>query len=254
MSDRTPFLAGNWKMFKSRSQAIELATALKDLVGDGGGRDVAVFPSFTCLEAVRNVLADSPIRVGAQTCHWESEGALTGEISAEMLVDAGLDMVLVGHSERREFFGETDEVVRKKLDAALRAGITPILCLGETKDERVAERTEEVVTRQAKAAFEGLDREQMLGITLAYEPVWAIGTGLTASPEQAQDVHATLRGILAGMFDEEVAQAVRIQYGGSVKPGNIGGLMTKTDIDGALVGGASLEPGSFAGIVHFDRG
>ncbi|MEN8151729.1 MAG: triose-phosphate isomerase, partial [Planctomycetota bacterium] len=155
-------------------------------------------------------------------------------------------------SERREFFGETDEIVRKKLDAALRAGIAPILCLGETKDERVAERTEEVVTRQAKAAFEGLDREQMKGITMAYEPVWAIGTGLTATPEQAQDVHALLRGILAGMFDDEVAQTVRIQYGGSVKPDNIGGLMTKSDIDGALVGGASLEAGSFAGIVQFD--
>lgn len=254
MSDRTPFLAGNWKMYKKRDQALNLAHALKDLVGDAEGRDVAVFPSFSCLEAVKRVLADSPIRVGAQTCHWETEGAFTGEVSAEMLVDAGLDMVLVGHSERREFFGETDEIVRKKLDAALRAGIAPILCLGETKDERVAERTEEVVTRQAKAAFEGLDREQMMGITMAYEPIWAIGTGLTATPEQAQDVHATLRGILAGMFDDEVAQTVRIQYGGSVKPGNIGGLMTKTDIDGALVGGASLEAGSFAGIVHFDRG
>jgi len=223
-------------------------------VGDAEGREVAVFPSFSCLEAVKRVLADSPIKVGAQTCHWEIEGAFTGEVSAEMLVDAGLDIVLVGHSERREFFGETDEIVRKKLDAALRAGITPILCLGETKDEREANRTEEVVGRQARAAFEGLSKEQMAGITMAYEPVWAIGTGLTATPEQAQDVHAILRGLLAEMFDAEVAGAMRIQYGGSVKPGNIAGLMRKPDIDGALVGGASLEAGSFAGIVHFDRG
>jgi triosephosphate isomerase len=171
-----------------------------------------------------------------------------------MLRDAGLDLVLVGHSERRELFGETDEIVRKKLDAALRAGITPILCLGETQEEREAGRTAEVVERQAKSAFEGLSKEQMSGITVAYEPVWAIGTGLTATPEQAQEVHALLRGILAGLFDAEVAGKIRIQYGGSVKPGNIGGLMAKTDIDGALVGGASLEAGSFAGIVHFDRG
>jgi len=252
VSDRTPFLAGNWKMFKKRDQAVNLAVALKDLVGDGGGREVAVFPSFSCLDAVRRVLADSPIKVGAQTCHYETQGAFTGEVSAEMLVDAGLDIVLVGHSERREFFGETDEVVRKKLDAALRAGITPILCLGETKDEREANRTEEVVGRQARAAFEGLSKEQMSGITMAYEPVWAIGTGLTATPEQAQDVHSILRGMIAAMFDAEVAGAMRIQYGGSVKPDNIAGLMRK--LDGALVGGASLEAGSFAGIVHFDRG
>jgi len=254
VSDRTPFLAGNWKMYKNRDQAVNLAYALKDLVGDGEGRDAAVFPSFSALEAVRRILADSPIKVGAQTCHFETEGAFTGEVSAEMLKDAGLDLVLVGHSERREFFGETDEIVRKKLDAALRAGIAPILCLGETKDEREANRTEEVVRRQATAAFEGLDTETMKGITVAYEPVWAIGTGLTATPEQAQDVHAFLRGLIAEMFDADTAQAVRIQYGGSVKPGNIGGLMSKPDIDGALVGGASLEAGSFAAIVSFDRG
>jgi len=254
MTTRKPFLAGNWKMHKSRDEAVALATALRDLVGTETEREVAVFPAFPAIEGVRQALEGSPIRVGAQTCHHEPEGAFTGEVSAEMLRDAGIGLVLVGHSERREHFGETDEVVAKKLRAALRAGIDAILCVGESLEERQADRTETVVERQLTAALEGLSAERFASVTVAYEPVWAIGTGRTATPEQAQEVHGFLRGVLADRVGGEAAAAARIQYGGSVKPGNIAGLMAEPDIDGALVGGASLDAESFAGIVGFGRG
>ena len=253
MKSRKPFLAGNWKMHKSRAEARDLAKALADRVGDEVEREVAVFPPLTALDVVREALAASPIRVGAQTCHFEKKGAFTGEVTAEMLKDAGCELVLVGHSERRALFGETDEIVRLKLEAALRAGLDPVLCLGETQGERQAGRTEEVVRRQATAAFSGLPRESTERITLAYEPVWAIGTGLTATPEQAQEVHHFLRGLLLEWFGD-LAEVLRIQYGGSVKPDNIARLMAESDLDGALVGGASLDAASFASIVRYGRG
>ena len=248
---RKPFLAGNWKMYKSRAEAVETARALRDLVADVADRDIAVFPPMTALDPVREALAGGNVMVGAQNCHFETQGAFTGEVSAEMIADTGVALVLVGHSERRQQFGETDEIVRKKLDAALRAGLAPVLCLGETFEEREGGRTEEVVSRQARAAFEGMATETMRNVTVAYEPVWAIGTGLTATPEQAQEVHAYLRGLLGEMNGGELAGALRIQYGGSGKPDNIGQLMGEPDIDGALVGGASLEADSFAAIVKY---
>jgi triosephosphate isomerase len=253
LSDRKPFLAGNWKMHKTIAEAVELAHGLANLVGDETERDVAVFPTLTALPAVQSALRDSPIMVGAQTCHFEKQGAFTGEVSAEMLVDAGCDLVLVGHSERRTLFGETDEIVRRKLEAALRVGLPPILCVGETIAEREAGDTEAVIQRQVTSALDGLTAEQMNAITIAYEPVWAIGTGLTATPEQAQEAHHFLRGVVRDLHGE-VAEQVRIQYGGSVKPDNIVRLMLEVDLDGALVGGASLTPDSFAAIVSYGRG
>ncbi|MHC4472444.1 MAG: triose-phosphate isomerase [Planctomycetota bacterium] len=246
---RRPFLAGNWKMHKTRAEAAELAGRLRELVGDVADRDVAVFPPFTALEPVLAALAGSRIEVGAQTCHFEAKGAFTGEVSAEMLADAGVALVLVGHSERREHFGETDLIVRAKLEAVLGAGLKPVVCVGETLEEREAGDTEDVVRTQALVAFEGLTTDQMETVTVAYEPVWAIGTGRTATREQAQEVHAFLRGLLGELFTPELAGDLRIQYGGSVKPDNIGRLMGEPDIDGALVGGASLEAQSFAAIV-----
>jgi triosephosphate isomerase (TIM) len=251
--ERRPFLAGNWKMHKTIAQSVDLARGLAEAIGAETERDVAVFPPLTALSAVIETLKDSPILVGAQTCHFEEKGAFTGEVSAEMLKDAGSDLVLVGHSERRQLFGETDEIVRRKLDAALRAELSPVLCLGETLEERNAGHTEDVIRRQAIEAFKGLTPDEMMSITIAYEPVWAIGTGLTATPEQAQEVHAFLRDILKGFFGELSAQ-LRIQYGGSVKPDNIARLMSEPDLDGALVGGASLTADSFAGIVLYGRG
>jgi triosephosphate isomerase len=253
LSERRPFLAGNWKMHKTIAEAVDLAHGLAVAVGNEAERDVAVFPTMTALPAVQSALNDSPIKVGAQTCHFETHGAFTGELSAEMLVDAGCDLVLVGHSERRQLFGESDEIVRKKLDAAFRAGLPPILCVGETIGEREAERTEEVIKRQITSAIEGLSAEHMDNLTIAYEPVWAIGTGLTATPEQTQEAHCYLRGVVRDLHGE-VADRVRIQYGGSVKPDNIARLMLEVDLDGALVGGASLTSDSFAAIVKYGRG
>jgi triosephosphate isomerase len=253
LSDRKPFLAGNWKMHKTIGEAVELAHGLASMVGEVTDRDVAVFPTLTALPAVLSALRDTPIMVGAQTCHFETQGAYTGEVSAEMLVDAGCDLVLVGHSERRTLFGETDEIVRKKLEAALRAGLPPILCVGETIEEREGGETEAVIKRQITSALDGLTAQQMDALTIAYEPVWAIGTGLTATPEQAQEAHHYLRSVVRDLHGA-AAESVRIQYGGSVKPDNIARLMLEVDLDGALVGGASLTPDSFAAIVSYGRG
>ena len=253
MSDRKPFLAGNWKMHKTIGEAVELASGLAGAIGNVTERDIAVFPPLTALVAVQDILLDTPIKVGAQTCHFESHGAFTGEVSAKMLKEAGCDLVLVGHSERRALFGETDEIVRKKLEAALYVELPPILCVGETIEERQADRTEEVIRRQIESALIGLTADQMATITIAYEPVWAIGTGLTATPEQAQEAHHYLRGIVRELHGE-VADQVRIQYGVSVKPDNIARLMLEVDLDGALVGGASLTADSFAAIVKYSKG
>ena len=250
---RKPYLAGNWKMNLDRSSALELVRALREVVGDRGDRDVAVAPPFVYLDEIARALSGSPIKVGAQNMCDEPSGAFTGEVSGAMLVDVGCDFVVLGHSERRHVYGETDELVNRKVHAALGVGLEVILCCGETIEERESGRTEEVVRRHVVEGLEGVDEADLGRVTLAYEPVWAIGTGLNATPEQAGEVHTYARGILAGLYNEGLAEAVRIQYGGSVKPDNVAGLMAVPGVDGALVGGASLKADSFAAIVEFDK-
>ena len=250
---RRPFIAGNWKMFKDIGEAVELAKGLRERIGDVEDVDTAVCVNAVALASVAEVVKGSKIGVGAQNMYFEPEGAFTGEISAKMILSAGAGYVLLGHSERRHVFGEPSELVRKKLDAAIGAGLRPILCVGETIDERRADRVEEVVGRHVMSALSYREADEVRKVTLAYEPVWAIGTGMTASPEQAQAVHAFIRGLLARKWDDELAQDLRIQYGGSVKPANVAGLMAMPDIDGALVGGASLKADSFEQLVKFER-
>jgi len=247
---RTPFIAGNWKMNLSLDEAVALAAALKGPLDGTEGVDLAVFPPFVFIPAVARVLEGSRVTVGAQNLHPEPSGAFTGEVAASMLRDVGCARVLVGHSERRHLFGETDAEVNAKLHAALRAGLEPICCVGELLEERDAGRTGEVVQRQVNSALEGLDAPGMRRVTIAYEPVWAIGTGRTATRDQAQEVHQMIRRLLAEQFGEETAAAVRIQYGGSVKPENAADLLAAPDIDGALVGGASLKAEAFTAIVR----
>ena len=246
---RRPLIAGNWKMHKAISEAEELASGLVTACRELRETDIMVAPPLTAIAAVRQALADSPIALGAQDMHWEDHGAFTGEISPTMLIDAGCRYVILGHSERRQLFGETDESVNRKVRAAQSHKLTPVVCVGETEKERDREMTFEVVNRQMTAALEGSLPE----LVIAYEPVWAIGTGRTATPAQAQEVHIAIRDRLAGQFGNEAADAVRILYGGSVKPGNVDELMAEADIDGALVGGASLEVTSFARICGFER-
>jgi triosephosphate isomerase len=248
---RTPLLAGNWKMHGTRREAVALARALAEAVGAVREREVVVAPPFTALEAVAQVLAGSRIGLGAQNVHWEAKGAFTGEVSAPMLREAGCTHVIVGHSERRQYFGETDATVGKRLRAALAGGLTPIVCVGETLAEREAGETAAVIARQVAAALAGLAPTDVARCVVAYEPVWAIGTGRTATPAQAEEVHAAIRRQVAGLVSEPVAAGLRILYGGSVKPDNIDALMAEGDIDGALVGGASLDPAAFARIVHY---
>ncbi len=252
---RRPILAGNWKMHGTIAEAIALATALRQALAaaDLAGRDVVLCPPFTAIEAVARVLARSQLAVGGQDCFWEPKGAFTGEVSAEMLREAGATVVIVGHSERRQYFGDTDETVSRKAAAALRAGLTPIVCVGERLEEREAGRTLDVVARQVTGGLGSLPGEAAEAgrVVVAYEPVWAIGTGRTATPAQAQDVHAAIRRLLRERFGPAAAAAVRIQYGGSVRPDNVDDLMAEPDIDGALVGGASLDASSFARIVRF---
>ena len=247
---RKPFVAGNWKMNLSLEESRRLAAALRERLADVRGADVAVFPPFVFAPAVVETLRGSAISVGVQDLHWEEKGAFTGAVAAPMVRDIGCTRAIVGHSERRHLFGERDEDVNRKLHAALRAGLEPICCVGELLEERDAGRTEEVVRRQTIRALDGLTNEQMAHVTIAYEPVWAIGTGRNATPEQAQAVHAMIRALLAERFGAATARAVRIQYGGSVKPENAGELLAAPDIDGALVGGASLKAESFEAIVR----
>jgi len=246
---RKPFVAGNWKMNTSRADAVALAKGVAASSGEVGSVDVAVCPPFVYLSAVAEAVKGSGVAVGAQNCYFEKEGAFTGEVSPWMLKDAGCRYVILGHSERRHVFRESDKLIAKKVPAALSAELEVILCVGELLDERRADKTHEVVGRQLDSALADLSKDQMGRITIAYEPVWAIGTGETACPEEAQDVHAFIRKRLSETFGEEVAEAARIQYGGSVKPKNAAGLMRQPDVDGALVGGASLEADSFAAIV-----
>jgi triosephosphate isomerase len=252
---RPLFIAGNWKMNPNTAEAaVALAEAVKAGVGQATDVRVAVCPPSVFLHAVDRALAGSPIGLGGQNMHWKADGAYTGEVSGAMLNDVGCTHVILGHSERRHGLGETDAQVNAKLHAALGVGLIPIVCVGETREEREAGQTEDVVTGQLAGSLAGLSPEQMAGTVLAYEPVWAIGTGLTATPAQAQEVHAFIRGWLGTTFGEATAARVVVQYGGSVKPENAGELLARPDIDGALVGGASLKADDFLGIIKAARG
>ncbi len=245
---RRPLIAGNWKMNLTRSDAVELARGVGAAAGDGEV-DVLVCPTFVHLDGVLGAVEGSKVTVGAQDVYFEGNGAFTGETSTEMLNDLGCQFVILGHSERRNVIGECDQLINKKLHAALAAGLKPVLCVGELLDEREAGKTMEVVTSQIEGSLKDVSAEQMAEVVIAYEPVWAIGTGKTATPEQAQDVHADLRSLFVSRYNQEVADNVRILYGGSVKPANAADLMACPDIDGALVGGASLKAESFADII-----
>ncbi len=246
---RKLFIAGNWKMNTDAAGAVALAGGLVDAVGAVDAVDLAVCPPAVYLQAVGGALAGSNIGLGAQNVYFEDNGAFTGELSTAMLKDVGCRYAIVGHSERRHVIGETDELINRKVLKALADRLEPILCVGELLAEREAGETDEVVTRQVKMGLEGVSGGDIGRLTLAYEPVWAIGTGVTATPAQAQEIHAMLRGLLAAMYDQAAADGLRIQYGGSVKPDNAAELLGCADIDGALVGGASLKADAFAGIV-----
>ncbi len=246
---RTPIIAGNWKLNNTISEAVALTTALKDLVGDCTEVEIIVAPSFTALAAVSNIIKDTNIFLAAQDVYWEDSGAFTGEVSVPMLKDAGCDYVIIGHSERRQYFGETNESVNQKVKAVLSHDLKPIICVGEQLEDREAGRTEEIINDHVTGGIAGLLAAQLLSSVIAYEPVWAIGTGKTATPAQAQEVHSYIRKLLTDAYSDEIASQVRIQYGGSVKPENATELMAQPDVDGALVGGASLQAESFAEIV-----
>jgi triosephosphate isomerase len=253
---RTPIMAGNWKMHKTAREAVDFVARLQNALKGGEETEVVVAPSFVALAAVAERLRGSAIAVAAQDCFWEEQGAYTGEVSPLMVQDVGCRYVIIGHSERRASFGETDEQVNKKVRAALAHDLCPIICVGELLTEREQGDTFTVVARQVRAALQGVETTDAASarvIVIAYEPVWAIGTGKTATPEQAQEVHAFIRGLVAEIVGLAIADACRIQYGGSVKPDNIDALMAQPDIDGALVGGASLEVDSFVRIVKFQR-
>jgi triosephosphate isomerase (TIM) len=246
---RTPFIAGNWKMYKTVHDAVLFAKELRSLVKDVQDVEIVVGPPFTAVHGVAEALRNTNVGVAAQDLYWEREGAFTGEVSAEMIREAGAEYVIIGHSERRRLFGETDAAVNRKLGAALTAGLTPIVCVGETLAEREAGITARVVTQQVQEGLEGLDPTDWQRLVLAYEPVWAIGTGRNATPEQAQEVHALIRSLVAERAGGDVAAMLRIQYGGSAKPENAGLILGQPDVDGALVGGASLQAGTFLAIV-----
>ncbi len=248
---RVPLIAGNWKMHKTAREGTALASSLRDRLGPVQGVEVAVAPPFTALHAVASALSGSPVRLAAQDVHWEPEGAYTGEVSAGMLREAGVVYVIVGHSERRSYFGEADAAVSRKACRCLEAGLTPIVCVGETLADRDGGRAFDVVQTQLRGALAPLGPEAVDRVVVAYEPVWAIGTGRTAADEQAQEIHAHVRSLLASLGGAERADRTRILYGGSVKPGNIRGIMAQPDVDGALVGGASLDAETFASIVRF---
>jgi len=247
---RIPLVVGNWKMNGTRAVARELAQSIRDGLKRPRGVEVVICPPFTALPAVAEVLSGSAIAVGAQNCHWEPEGAFTGEISAPMLAELGCRLVLLGHSERRHALHETDEEINKKVVAALRCGLTPLLCVGETADERRQGLTFTVVEGQLRAGLAGLSREDIGRCLLAYEPVWAIGTGVTATPAQAAEVHGYLRGLVSELGSKELAPTIRILYGGSVKADNAASVTQEPDIDGVLIGGASLVAQSFIAIAR----
>ena len=249
MKKRTPIVAGNWKMNKTVSDGVDLATSIKRELGEFRDVDVVLCPPFTAIKSVGEVISGSHVDLGAQNMHWEKSGAFTGEVSAEMLRDLYCHYVILGHSERRAYFGETDAIVNKKVKAALAANLKPIVCVGETLQERESGKTADVVTTQIRGSLAGLTAKELVETIIAYEPVWAIGTGKTATTAQAQEVHALIRGLIRQLSDDTVAQSIRIQYGGSVKASNAKELFSQPDIDGGLIGGASLEARSFVDIV-----
>jgi triosephosphate isomerase len=248
---RTPIIAGNWKLNKTRAEAKALAEGILAATRDVRDVEIVLCPAYTSLETVQHALAGSALKLGAQDAYWEESGAFTGEVSCSLLRDAGCAYVIIAHSERRQFFGETNETANRKVKAALAAGVAPILCVGETLAERQAGRMSAVVSDHVRGGLSGLTPEQIGRLVIAYEPVWAIGTGQTATPAQAQEVHALIRKLLTELAGADVAQSVRIQYGGSVKPDNARELMSQPDIDGALVGGASLKVEAFVGIINY---
>jgi triosephosphate isomerase len=247
---RKPLIAGNWKMFKTVHDTVAHITELRRTLRDVIHVDIVVAPPFTALAAAADRARDSRIAVSAQNLHWEREGAFTGEVSAAMIHEAGAQYVIIGHSERRTLFGETNFTVNKKLSAALAADLCPIVCVGETLQQREANQTHDVLDQQLREGLDGFTAEQLEAMILAYEPVWAIGTGRNATPEQAQNAHAHIRSRLRQWFGADMAERCRILYGGSVKPDNTGALMSQADVDGALVGGASLDVQSFSAIVR----
>jgi len=251
MEKRKPLIAGNWKMYKTCSEAVKTSEDLVKLVSDVKDVEVMIAPPFTALSSVSDVIKNSMISLGAQNVSWKNEGAYTGEISPIMLVSAGCRYVIIGHSERRQYFGETDETVNKKIKAAIDAELIPILCVGETETERESEKTFSVLDKQVKNGLKDFSSIDLERLVIAYEPVWAIGTGKTATKEQAQDVHKYLRSLTEKNFGFSLAKSLRILYGGSVKPENITELMNMPDVDGALVGGASLKAEIFSKIIHF---
>jgi triosephosphate isomerase len=246
---RRLFIAGNWKMNTTRASGLALVRDLLKELGRLDQVDLAVCPPFVYLGAIHEVLGGTHIALGAQDVFYQDEGAFTGEISAAMLKDVGCRYVILGHSERRHVIGESDELVNRKILKALSDGLEVIFCVGELLAQRESEQTDEIVARQVSVGLEGVNADAMKRVTIAYEPVWAIGTGRNATPQQAQEVHAMIRGLLADMYNPRVAQAVRIQYGGSVKPANAAEILAQPDVDGALVGGASLKASDFVGIV-----
>ena len=246
---RTPFIAGNWKMFKTVHEAIVFVKELRGVVKDINDVDVVVAPPFTALHAAAEAARNSNVAVAAQNMHWEREGAFTGEVSAAMIKEAGAEYVVIGHSERRRLFGETDVIVNRKVTAAIAGRLIPIMCVGETLEERERNETLAILDRQIKDGLDGVTAEQLAGLVVAYEPVWAIGTGRNATAAQAGEAHAHIRTRLRQWFGGEPAERCRVIYGGSVKPDNIRQLIAEPDVDGALVGGASLDLKSFADIV-----
>jgi len=247
---RRPIIAGNWKMNKNAAETTAFIDEFKSKVSGVDGVDIVLCPIYTSLAAAVEAAAGSNVAIGAQNVHWAESGAFTGEIPAAVLKDMGVTHVVIGHSERRQYFGETDESVNKRLQAALSAGLAPMVCVGELLEERESGDTEKVLDRQTRGALAGFASGDIEDVVIAYEPVWAIGTGKTATPEIAQSAHAFIRGVLSEMFGAETAEKIRIQYGGSMKPANSAELLAQPDIDGGLVGGASLEPDSFAAIVE----
>ncbi|MCW8860508.1 MAG: triose-phosphate isomerase [Deltaproteobacteria bacterium] len=248
---RRPMIAGNWKLNKTIAEACDLSTTLAQQLADVTAVDIIIAPVFTALSSVAATIKNSPVKLAGQNCYPVETGAFTGEVSPLMLKDAGCDYVIIGHSERRQLLDETDGFINQKMLKALEAGLKPILCVGETLQEREGNQILEVLTAQIKDGLVNLSADQMAEVVIAYEPVWAIGTGKTASDEQAQEAHSFIRGMLQGLFNQQVATQTRILYGGSVKPANVDGLMAMDDIDGALVGGASLKAEDFMRLVRF---
>jgi triosephosphate isomerase len=248
---RKPVIAGNWKMYKSVKETVQFIEQVKPLVQNNPKVEVVIAPPYTALSEAVQAAVGSNVNISSQSVHWEKEGAFTGEIAAGMLVDLGVKYCIIGHSERRQYFGETNQTVFKRTKAALQAGLTPIVCVGEVLQERESGKTADVIKTQFAEGLAGLTPEEFSHIIVAYEPVWAIGTGKTATPEIAEEVHSLIRGLAKAQYGDKISEGLRILYGGSVKPDNVKGLMSKPDIDGALVGGASLKPDSFAALVNY---